>query len=562
MQNSIGGKFGMKHLACLLTVSLFCCACGGGSVSNNNVSPPPISVSLAPSPQASLDQGQTLAITATVTNDSQNQGVTWAVSGAACSGSACGNLTNTTKTTATYNTPASVTSSLTVTVTATSVTDTTKSASAKVVVNPPLSITTTSLAGGLLGSAYSGTLDSSGGTPPVNWTLLSGSSLPAGLSLSSAGTISGVPTAASSSTFTVVATDSASPTPQTAQQSYTITIIAPCGTGNEALLTGQYAFSLSGFNGSGFLAVAGAFTVDGKGNITAGEADTNGVLGSSTSNIGPTNSSYSVGADNRGCATIATTFGTFKTRFALGSISGTAATQGRIIEFEPATSSALVASGEILQQNPSTFAAGISGDYVFGWSGWDPNSAQPAAAVGVMTDNGGQITSFEMVVNDGGNVFGIPTGDTTGTYSSFDTDGRATVRYTSPNGPATGVLYMASASKLLYLQIAGNPQVIGEIQQQNAPAGGFINSAVGSNMVIYANGANGASSEDSFIGLVNSTGSGALTISMYDDNGSNNTNNGTGWQSLQSASTFTCSYSVAANGRMNLIEFCINNATD
>jgi hypothetical protein len=38
-------------------------------------------------------------------------------------------------------------------VTATSVTDTTKSASAKVVVNPPLSITTTSLAGGLLGSA-------------------------------------------------------------------------------------------------------------------------------------------------------------------------------------------------------------------------------------------------------------------------------------------------------------------------------------------------------------------------------------------------------------------------
>jgi hypothetical protein len=317
-------------------------------------------------------------------------------------------------------------------------------------------------------------------------------------------------------------------------------------------LTGQYAFSLGGFNGSGFQAVAGSFTADGKGNITAGEADTNGVLGSGTSNIDPTNSSYSVGADNRGCATIATTFGTFKTRFVLGSISGTTATQGRIIEFEPATSSALVASGEILQQNPSTFAAGISGDYVFGWSGWDPNSAQPAAAVGVMTDNGGQITSFEMVVNDGGNVFGIPTGDTTGTYSSFDTDGRATVRYTSPNGPATGVLYMASASKLLYLQIAGNPQVIGELQQQSAPAGGFINNAVGNNMVIYANGANDASSEDSFIGLVNSTGSGALTISMYDDNGSNNTNNGTGWQSLQSASTFTCSYSVAANGRMNL----------
>jgi hypothetical protein len=71
-------------------------------------------------------------------------------------------------------------------------------------------------------------------------------------------------------------------------------------------------------------------------------------------------------------------------------------------------------------------------------------------------------------------------------------------------------------------------------------------------MVLYGNGASGASAGDAFVELVNSTGSGSLTLSMYEDNGAGNTNNGTGWQSLQTANTFTCSYSIAANGRMNL----------
>jgi hypothetical protein len=461
-------------------------------------------------------------------------------------------LTNTSSTAATYNTPASVTSSLTVTVTASSVTDTTKSAAVKVVVNPPLSVTTPSLASGLVGTAYSATLDSSGGTPPVTWTLASGASLPPGLSLSSAGAISGVPTVAAASSFTVVATDSVSPTPQTAQHTYSITVAALCGSGNESVLSGQYAFSLAGSNGTGFQAVAGAFTADGKGKITAGEADTNGLLGPSVSNIDPTNSSYSVGTDNLGCATISTTFGTFTTRFALGSIVGAAATQGRIIEFEPASSSAYIASGEILQQNPSSFGDAISSNYVWGSTGWDANTSKPAAVVGVMDFNAGQIPSYEMVVNDGGSVIYTPTGTITGTYSSFDAQGRGTLVVKSPDGPATAALYKVSASRLLCLTIAGNPVAIGEMQQQTAPSGGFTGSSVSGNMVLYGNGASGASAGDAFVELVNSTGSGSLTLSMYEDNGAGNTNNGTGWQSLQTANTFTCSYSIAANGRMNL----------
>jgi len=52
---------------------------------------------------------------------------------------------------------------------------------------PALSITTTALPGGVVGSAYTTTtLAATGGTPPHAWSLQSGT-LPGGLSLSSAG---------------------------------------------------------------------------------------------------------------------------------------------------------------------------------------------------------------------------------------------------------------------------------------------------------------------------------------------------------------------------------------
>ena len=74
----------------------------------------------------------------------------------------------------------------------------------------PVAISTTSLADGTVGSAYSQTLVATGGTAPYTWAVSSGT-LPAGLSLSAAGVISGTATAAASSSFTVGVTDSAAP---------------------------------------------------------------------------------------------------------------------------------------------------------------------------------------------------------------------------------------------------------------------------------------------------------------------------------------------------------------
>ena len=71
----------------------------------------------------------------------------------------------------------------------------------------PVAVTTTVLANGFANAAYSQTVTAGGGLAPYTWSVISGS-LPAGLNLNpSTGEISGTPTAAGSSSFTVQALD-------------------------------------------------------------------------------------------------------------------------------------------------------------------------------------------------------------------------------------------------------------------------------------------------------------------------------------------------------------------
>src|SRR5882762_1883272 len=95
-----------------------------------------------------------------------------------------------------------------------------------------LAISTTSLPAGMVGQGYSTQLNGTGGTTPYAWSMASGA-LPAGLTLSSSGVISGVPSAPGTSTFSVKLTDM---NLQTAQQSLSITtsassVCAPTGSG-------------------------------------------------------------------------------------------------------------------------------------------------------------------------------------------------------------------------------------------------------------------------------------------------------------------------------------------
>jgi hypothetical protein len=91
----------------------------------------------------------------------------------------------------------------------------------------PLSVSTTSLPNGTQSQPYNQSLAAAGGTAPFSWSVKSGL-LPAGLTVSAAGQISGTPTTVGASNFTVQVTDSSIPV-QTATQGLSITIVASSG---------------------------------------------------------------------------------------------------------------------------------------------------------------------------------------------------------------------------------------------------------------------------------------------------------------------------------------------
>lgn len=85
-----------------------------------------------------------------------------------------------------------------------------------------LSVHTSSLSLGQIGKAYSQQMEALFGTPPLAWSI-SGGSLPAGLTLSSDGLLSGTPTQGSTSAITVRVTDA---TTATADRSFTLEVLA------------------------------------------------------------------------------------------------------------------------------------------------------------------------------------------------------------------------------------------------------------------------------------------------------------------------------------------------
>lgn len=127
---------------------------------------------------------------------------------------------------------------------------------AKLVIFDTLRVTTTSLAGGTVGQAYSATLVAAGGSGSNTWSVTAGT-LPAGLALAaSTGVISGTPTASDTASFTVRATSSDG---QQATKALEITVVAGPVTVTTTSLTSAvvgaaYTATLTaaGGNGSSF----------------------------------------------------------------------------------------------------------------------------------------------------------------------------------------------------------------------------------------------------------------------------------------------------------------------
>ena len=128
----------------------------------------------------------------------------------------------------------------------------TKSTGASSATPAQLAINTGSLSGGTINTSYAATLSASGGTSPYAWSVTSGQ-LPAGLTLSSSGTLSGTPTVSGQFSFTVKALDSSAP-----QQSATATLNLSIATGSSQSLTISTTSLPSGTVNSSYSAVLNA----------------------------------------------------------------------------------------------------------------------------------------------------------------------------------------------------------------------------------------------------------------------------------------------------------------
>jgi len=122
-----------------------------------------------------------------------------------------------------------------------------------IVVGTPVTITTSALPAGTVGTAYSATLAASGGTGPYSWSVPVGL-LPAGLTLNSAtGAITGTPTAAGTENFQVQAADSADPA-RTKTQAFSIVVAAQVTITSTSLQAGTvgiaYAQTLTATGGT------------------------------------------------------------------------------------------------------------------------------------------------------------------------------------------------------------------------------------------------------------------------------------------------------------------------
>ena len=151
-------------------------------------------------------------------------------------------------------TPASAGSSMVTVVVTDSVATTTQATLTLVIAgsSPALSLTTTTLPAATLSAAYSAALTAAGGVTPYSFSLLSGNTLPAGLTLATGGAISGTPSQPATKTFVVQVVDSSTPTPLSQTASLSITVNAAgasaCGNmslGNGAGLNGYVPFPAS-----------------------------------------------------------------------------------------------------------------------------------------------------------------------------------------------------------------------------------------------------------------------------------------------------------------------------
>src|SRR5712692_354381 len=237
----------MKHLALAFALCSFgatltgCGGGGGGGGGGGN----PTTVQIL-NKQTSIPAGTQFVFNAQTFHNHHNpQGVTWTLTPATGEGTLTNTVNNGSASSVTYTAPNNSCSNC-VTVTATSIENPSSADSDTFsIAGSAIIVSTTTVPGGLVGIPYGSALQAIGGTPPYTWTVSSGA-LPGGLNITTnsanitgqtIAAITGTPTTAGATQFTVKVTDSANPAGSMTQPLSITTGTA--STANDAELNGQ-----------------------------------------------------------------------------------------------------------------------------------------------------------------------------------------------------------------------------------------------------------------------------------------------------------------------------------
>ena len=400
-----------------------------------------------------------------------------------------------------------------------------------------LKITSTTADPGTVGTAYNFQLTASGGVPPYTWAVASGSTLPAGLALSSAGVVSGTPTASGTFNPSIAVTDETTSNTISEPVSFTIN---PSG---NPLPDGNYAFQFNGNAAGGNpVGINGVFEVS-KGAVAIGFYNENQLNQPPEAQQSITKGSASIAPN--GLGQLELTLQSGNVTFALAA-PASAVTPGsdsdiRIIEFDDTTGTGMRGSGVLKAAKFNGSLSAIKGGYAFAFSGWDMHS-QPAAVAGSFQADGlGNITSGIADMNDNGTLSSYTA--VTGTYTT-DPVGSGVITLKLAAGlTVTYNYYQVTPTELLAtsgdLSSATIPLVSGSALQQTGP---FSNASFTGANVLELNG-NAVQTAlyipDITLGLLASDGNGNLAAAYDEYKGS-----------LIAPQTYTATYAVdPATGR-------------
>jgi hypothetical protein len=495
----------------------------------------------------------TIVITATVTADVNNAGVTFVLSGDAVALGAT--LTDITPTTATFNAPASVQGAIDGTVTATSVVNSASSGAVTIVVLGTPVPNLAQLFPGNVNVPYGASISVAGGEANYTWALAAGSGpLPPGIALTGSTTavtsIAGTPTTAGSYTFTVQATDALS---RVASQTLTMVVLPQ----DTCLLRGTFSFMVSGYRGGGPMTHTGSITVDANGNITGEQDYKDGHRTTTHEILIPLGAGSPPACINRqtnsGQITVNAPSGAILYNFsitppdALGNLNSA--------RLQLIGSGADSASGELTRLDSSALtAAPPTGNFAFGLitlANQEPYTVHYGSAGYLTTNGAGTVTAG---LTDSNGTPALTAAPLTGTLSAPDSNGRGTASLTAGGQNSSLVYYMINPGRMYLMDIGasvGTPRSTGYMTAQvgDAADGSFDNGALAgaSASIISLWGASGSDEPITVmdLGRLSSGNAAAGTLDALLDSSNHDTDAAGITYSAQP-------YTVASNGRGTL----------